>query len=68
MKSVGEAMSIGRTFQETIQKAIRAMDDSFAGFAKNDFIEDINTELLNPTNKRLLLSPPPSIFKMEKRL
>jgi carbamoylphosphate synthase large subunit len=34
MKSVGEVMSIGRTFEETFQKAIRAIDDQFAGFAK----------------------------------
>ena len=34
MKSVGEVMSIGRTFEETIQKAIRAIDDQFPGFAK----------------------------------
>lgn len=34
MKSVGEVMSIGRTFEETIQKAIRAIDDQFLGFAK----------------------------------
>ncbi|KAI0312366.1 carbamoyl-phosphate synth [Amylostereum chailletii] len=53
MKSVGEVMSIGRTFEETIQKAIRSIDDQFAGFAKNDFIEDIDEELLNPTDKRL---------------
>ncbi|KAG6812083.1 hypothetical protein H0H92_004447 [Tricholoma furcatifolium] len=53
MKSVGEVMSIGRTFEETIQKAIRAIDDSFSGFAKNDFVEDIDTELLNPTDKRI---------------
>jgi carbamoyl-phosphate synthase/aspartate carbamoyltransferase len=33
MKSVGEVMSIGRTFEETIQKAIRSIDDQFAGFA-----------------------------------
>ena len=33
MKSVGEVMSIGRTFEETIQKAIRAIDDQFSGFA-----------------------------------
>lgn len=32
MKSVGEVMSIGRTFEETIQKAIRCIDDSFPGF------------------------------------
>ncbi|KAI0300690.1 carbamoyl-phosphate synth [Multifurca ochricompacta] len=53
MKSVGEVMSIGRTFEETIQKAIRAIDDQFAGFAENDFVEDIDEELVNPTDKRL---------------
>ena len=34
MKSVGEVMSIGRSFQETIQKAFRAIDDQFSGFCK----------------------------------
>jgi carbamoyl-phosphate synthase / aspartate carbamoyltransferase len=34
MKSVGEVMSIGRTFEETIQKAIRSIDDQFSGFSK----------------------------------
>ncbi|RDB22075.1 Protein pyrABCN [Hypsizygus marmoreus] len=53
MKSVGEVMSIGRTFEETFQKAIRAIDDQFAGFAKNDFVENIDEELLNPTDKRI---------------
>ncbi|EMD35866.1 carbamoyl-phosphate synthase [Gelatoporia subvermispora B] len=53
MKSVGEVMSIGRTFQETIQKAIRSIDDQFLGFAKNDFVEDIDEELMNPTDKRI---------------
>ncbi|KAH9840660.1 carbamoyl-phosphate synthase [Rhodofomes roseus] len=53
MKSVGEVMSIGRTFQETIQKAIRAIDDQFNGFSKNDFVEDIDEELMNPTDKRI---------------
>ncbi|KAF8840122.1 carbamoyl-phosphate synth [Paxillus ammoniavirescens] len=53
MKSVGEVMSIGRTFEETIQKAIRAIDDQFLGFAQNDYVEDIDEELLNPTDKRI---------------
>ncbi|OSD00398.1 carbamoyl-phosphate synth [Trametes coccinea BRFM310] len=53
MKSVGEVMSIGRSFQETIQKAIRAIDDQFSGFAKNDYVEDIDEELMNPTDKRI---------------
>lgn len=33
MKSVGEVMSIGRTFEEALQKAIRAIDDQFIGFS-----------------------------------
>jgi carbamoyl-phosphate synthase/aspartate carbamoyltransferase len=37
MKSVGEVMSIGRTFEETIQKAIRAIDDQFLGFGQVRF-------------------------------
>lgn len=70
MKSVGEVMSIGRNFEETIQKAIRAIDDQFLGFAKvgqppalpsdmsntflqNEFVADIDEELLNPTDKRI---------------
>lgn len=34
MKSVGEVMAIGRTFEETIQKAIRSIDNSYSGFTK----------------------------------
>jgi len=34
MKSVGEVMAIGKTFEETIQKAIRSLDPSFSGFGK----------------------------------
>jgi carbamoyl-phosphate synthase/aspartate carbamoyltransferase len=47
MKSVGEVMSIGRTFEETIQKAIRAIDDQFAGFAKVCFIVRIESCLMS---------------------
>ncbi|KAF9367234.1 dihydroorotate dehydrogenase, partial [Podila verticillata] len=36
MKSVGEVMAIGRTFEETIQKAIRAIDPSLVGFAPKE--------------------------------
>ncbi|KAH9275843.1 carbamoyl-phosphate synthase, large subunit [Batrachochytrium salamandrivorans] len=53
MKSVGEVMAIGRNFEETIQKAIRAVDGSFSGFAENDFGEDIDEELKNPSDQRL---------------
>jgi carbamoyl-phosphate synthase/aspartate carbamoyltransferase len=34
MKSVGEVMAIGKTFEETMQKAIRCIDPSFTGFGK----------------------------------
>jgi hypothetical protein len=34
MKSVGEVMAIGRNFEETIQKAIRSVDNSLQGFMK----------------------------------
>merc|ERR1719352_1595094 len=37
MKSVGEVMSIGRTFEETIQKALRMVDDSCNGFDSQRF-------------------------------
>ncbi|BGP52977.1 hypothetical protein JCM8202_004061 [Rhodotorula sphaerocarpa] len=54
MKSVGEVMAIGKTFEETIQKAIRAIDPSFAGFSKNPFpLEEVDEELQKPTDRRL---------------
>ncbi|KAJ1677134.1 Carbamoyl-phosphate synthase, partial [Spiromyces aspiralis] len=37
MKSVGEVMAIGRTFEETIQEAIRSVDTSFDGFMRNTY-------------------------------
>merc|ERR1719160_1514742 len=37
MKSVGEVMSIGRTFEETMQKALRMVDESCSGFDSNRF-------------------------------
>lgn len=39
MKSVGEVMAIGRTFEESIQKAIRAIEDQFIGF---DVVRGLN--------------------------
>ena len=55
MKSVGEVMAIGRTFEESIQKAIRSIDPSFDGFGKNDFVNEneIDEELEFPTDKRI---------------
>ena len=58
MKSVGEVMAIGRTFEEVLQKAIRMLDIGMKGLVANDFesIEDINElkyALRNPTDLRL---------------
>lgn len=55
MKSVGEVMCIGRTFEEAIQKAIRSVDYNFVGFSKNDIVDEagIDEELANPSDQRL---------------
>ncbi|TVY49302.1 Carbamoyl-phosphate synthase arginine-specific large chain [Lachnellula occidentalis] len=53
MKSVGEVMAIGRTFEESIQKAIRQVDPRFIGFQGDDF-DDLDYELANPTDRRWL--------------
>merc|ERR1719305_804371 len=42
MKSVGEVMAIGRNFQETIQKALRMVDESCVGFDANRFDLELN--------------------------
>merc|ERR1719174_3164003 len=42
MKSVGEVMAIGRSFEETIQKALRMVDDSCSGFDSNRFDLEMN--------------------------
>ncbi|KAG4426597.1 argininosuccinate lyase [Cadophora malorum] len=53
MKSVGEVMAIGRTFEESIQKAIRQVDPRFIGF-QGDKFDDLDYELANPTDRRWL--------------
>ncbi|KAL0073544.1 hypothetical protein J3Q64DRAFT_1878422 [Phycomyces blakesleeanus] len=56
MKSVGEVMAIGRTFEETIQKAIRAIDYNLVGFsAIPDVVdmENLDDDLRNPSDQRL---------------
>lgn len=54
MKSVGEVMAIGRSFEESIQKAIRMLDVGISGLVCNklDF-DDLKKELKEPTDKRL---------------
>ena len=62
MKSVGEAMAIGRTFQESLQKALRSMetgltglnDIDFAGLGEGDDKNVIRAILSEPTPDRLL--------------
>src|SRR6201999_975329 len=57
MKSVGEAMAIGRTFAESIQKALRSMETGLTGFDETKLSEDktaIRAALARPTPDRLL--------------
>ncbi|KAK6456403.1 multifunctional pyrimidine biosynthesis protein [Scheffersomyces xylosifermentans] len=55
MKSVGEVMSIGRTFEEAIQKAIRSTDYQNLGFNQTEALMsiDIDSELQTPSDQRL---------------
>ena len=57
MKSVGEVMAIGRTFEEAIQKGIRMIGQGLHGFVGNREvkIENIEASLAAPTDKRLLV-------------
>jgi carbamoyl-phosphate synthase large subunit len=54
MKSVGEVMSIGRSFEEALQKAIRMLDIGLEGFTNNDLeFDDLDNSIAVPTDKRL---------------
>ncbi len=54
MKSVGEVMAIGRTFQESLQKALRGLETGMDGLdEKTDNQETIRTELANPGPERI---------------
>ena len=54
MKSVGEVMAIGRSFEESMQKAIRMLDVGVNGLVGNKIIfNDLKKELKEPTDKRL---------------
>ena len=55
MKSVGEIMSIGRTFEEMIQKGLRMIGQGMHGFVGNDHtrFDNLDEELSNPTDLRI---------------
>jgi carbamoyl-phosphate synthase large subunit len=60
MKSVGEVMAIGRTFEEAIQKGLRMIGQGMHGFVGNKDLElddpdEITRELSNPTDMRIFV-------------
>ena len=57
MKSVGEVMSIGRTFEEAIQKGLRMIGQGMHGFVENKelIIPDVDKALHEPTDKRIFV-------------
>ena len=57
MKSVGEVMAIGRTFEEAIQKGLRMIGQGMHGFVENKELKitDIDAALREPTDKRVFV-------------
>jgi len=57
MKSVGEVMAIGRTFEEVIQKGLRMIGQGMHGFVENKElqIENVDAALREPTDKRIFV-------------
>lgn len=57
MKSVGEVMSIGRNFEEAIQKGLRMIGQGMHGFVENKElqIDDLDAALHEPTDKRVFV-------------
>lgn len=57
MKSVGEVMAIGRTFEEVIQKGLRMIGQGMHGFTGNRSLDfkDIEKELAEPTDMRIFV-------------
>ena len=55
MKSVGEIMSIGRSFEEVIQKGLRMIGQGMHGFVVNEHthFDNLDEELANPTDMRI---------------
>lgn len=57
MKSVGEVMAIGRTFEEALQKGLRMIGQGMHGFVENKelVIPDIDKALREPTDRRIFV-------------
>ena len=57
MKSVGEVMAIGRTFEEAIQKGLRMIGQGMHGFVENKELQiaDVDKALREPTDKRIFV-------------
>lgn len=57
MKSVGEVMAIGRTFEEAIQKGLRMIGQGMHGFVENKelVLPDIDKALREPTDRRIFV-------------
>jgi len=58
MKSVGEAMAIGRNFQESLQKALRSLEYGYTGLNEVEIkdLDDARSKLSRPTPDRLLVA------------
>jgi carbamoyl-phosphate synthase large subunit len=60
MKSVGEVMAIGRSFEEALQKALRMLEIDVEGLVGNSNLlefEEIEQELRHPTDERIFVIP-----------
>ena len=60
MKSVGESMAIGRSFEESFQKALRSLEVGICGWESDSLEEsrnenDLKNSLRNPTSERILI-------------
>lgn len=59
MKSVGEIMALGRSFEEVVQKGLRMLQVGLHGLAANEDVriesEEIEQDILHPTPKRILV-------------
>lgn len=54
MKSVGEVMSIGRTFEEALQKAVRMVKDNYVSGFESGVVNYSEDAMIRPTDERLL--------------